>query len=394
VIRKVCYLTLLIIGLSGSAIYAQGSPLDRSLSQLQAELKSWTQNAKDNRTTYIAPDEFGSIIIYEYTGSLAADENAQFLNNIYMLGSSLCPGFGNSPPQEKDGWKVFAHTAGDARCNFFVTPANNNKGVIGFSFEKVSEGQYLYRYALAAAYERIGNSNSGATGSAPVTKMDTTSPKQQNAQLPQTANGSSDLKAAIDRIAANRRPIGLVYTEGEWDSYNASVTFDPHLLFPGGIAISPDCKSWDPAKPITATSAMGCGYIKYTLSGRTAYIKGESSNLDDYQGFKKGERVSINFSTVGATPMNISNPGSGAVWGGDLFMSPQGSISVGSWSGATVNGDNVFGFSGSEKQGIQGEYYLDGYIIGVKDSEGRISVDFIWQQDGEHVFLNGEQYNR
>jgi hypothetical protein len=77
-----------------------------------------------------------------------------------------------------------------------------------------------------------------------------------------------------------------------------------------------------------------------------------------------------------------------------LTMTPQGKIQVGSWSGATVSGAGFGAYGGSQKQGISGDYYLDGYLIGVQDARGAVSVTFIWQQDGQYVFLNGQQYNR
>jgi hypothetical protein len=206
--------------------------------------------------------------------------------------------------------------------------------------------------------------------------------------------GALSLQAAIDRIPKDRRPIGLVYSEGPWDSYKMQVTFVPHLLFPNGIAISPDCTSWDPAKPIAKQSAMGCSYDRYTLEGRTAYFSGDHESIDDYQGFKKGERLSINFSTVGGLANNGLNAGSNATWGGALTMTPQGKIQVASWSGATVSGAGFGAYGGSQKQGISGDYYLDGYLIGVQDARGAVGVTFIWQQNGQYVFLNGQQYNR
>jgi hypothetical protein len=222
-----------------------------------------------------------------------------------------------------------------------------------------------------------------------------TPPRPVNSvQAPKNTSAPSSLKAAIDAIPTDRRPIGLVYSEGPWDSYKMQVTFRPHLLFPNGIAISPDCTSWDPAKPITKTMAMGCEFDRYTLQGRTAYIGRDHESIDDYQGFKKGERLSINFSTVGGLANNGLNAGSNATWGGALTMSPMGKIQVGRWSGATVSGAGFGAYGGSQKQGITGDYYLDGYLIGVEDARGSISVTFIWQQNGQYIFLNGQQYNR
>jgi hypothetical protein len=221
-----------------------------------------------------------------------------------------------------------------------------------------------------------------------------TPPRPVNSVPTPPTSSAPSLQTAIDRIPQDRRPIGLVYSEGPWDSYKMQVTFRPHLLFPNGIAISPNCTSWDPAKPITKTMAMGCEFDRYTLQGRTAYIGRDHESIDDYQGFKKGERLSINFSTVGGLANNGLNAGSNATWGGELTMSPTGKIQVGSWSGATVSGAGFGAYGGSQKQGITGDYYLDGYLIGVQDARGSISVTFIWQQDGQYIFLNGEQYNR
>jgi hypothetical protein len=231
-------------------------------------------------------------------------------------------------------------------------------------------------------------------GQTATTAATPTPPRPVNSVQTPTPPRTSSLQAAIDRIPKDRRPIGLVYSEGPWDSYKMQVTFRPHLLFPNGIAISPDCTSWDPAKPITKTMAMGCEFDRYTLQGRTAYIGRGHESIDDYQGFKKGERLSINFSTVGGLANNGLNAGSNATWGGELTMSPTGKIQVGRWSGVTVSGAGFGAYGGSQKQGITGDYYLDGYLIGVEDARGSISVTFIWQQNGQYIFLNGQQYNR
>jgi hypothetical protein len=388
---------IFIIAANSRSALANGisAPSYTNMQDAAADFSTWKKSVEEKFTTYEPSDK--SAMVIAVLGD--KDNKSEFTRNrisiLFAAMNKFCPGMESIPYKLGDSYIGQAHSVGDTLCNFLVgtDKAGNWANVLTIEREKGSRQRY--RMGAHIFFEMTKGAglgpNVGANNAPPVQSA----PNDKKPLVPSTnSKVSTSLKSAIDRIPKDRRPIGLVYSEGPYDAYNASVTFRPHLLFPNGIMISPNCTAWDPAKPITADSAMGCGFERYRLEGRTAYFKGESESIDDYQGFKKGEMVSVNFSNTGGLSSAVPNSGSSAVWGGELTMTPHGKISVGSWSGATVSGSGFGAYGGSNKQGVSGDYYLDGYLIGVQDAKGNVGVSFIWQQDGQHIFLGGEQYNR
>lgn len=395
------------------------------------EFKKWKTETQGVFTVYTPPSGGSRLISFIGDAGTDSARNVEGIARLALAAESACPGFSKTKPdpsltsatgatQHLETEKNYCSltiarsvrlsqsigqptitTAGSPMVVVLLLAANSDKEPNDQALSMVYMASYIQSRltplikpdgtAQVPTWESDGNSKIAARTNGTIATLKKNDPLPE--AIPNTS--SSDLKAVMDAIPRANRPIGLVYTEGAWDSFNMSVTFNAHLLFPNGIAINPKCPAWNPMKPITQTTAMGCGFGTYTLEGDRAYIDGKSESINDYQGFKKGERVSINFSNIGGLANNGLNPaGANATWGGDLTMTPSGQIRVGSWSGATVDGPNFVAYGGSESRGIQGEYYLDGYLIGVKDAQGRISVSLIWQQDGQHVFLNGKQYNR
>jgi hypothetical protein len=374
------------------------------LGSIGKEMTTWNPESYDTISVFSSPDGFSKIVSYLGEVEKTTDKSNEKYGLLTKLASDNCPEFSSAPEEDAGSFRVKGNSGPKIRCTLFTS--TNDKGAIFATLllddiagnkKRVDHAFGVHVLSKEPSEKRIiGSGAPVAAASSPTASYaPAVTPAAQNAKQAQAASGSSaSLKAAIDKIPADRRPIGLVYTEGGWDSYNMMTKWVPHLLFPNGITISPDCKLWDPMRPITKDTAMGCYYDSYRLEGRTAYIDGKGQSIDDYQGFKKGERLSVNFSTVGGLAMNGLNPGVNSTWGGDLTMTPEGRIGVGSWSGASMSGAGYTAYGGSEGQSIVGEYYLDGYIIGIMDDQGNISVDFIWQQDGQYIFLNGEQYNR
>ncbi len=356
-------------------------------SERLAEFKTWRSTNEGQLSAHASPDGLSLILVATGDVDDTSTASAASVGRLIALASQQCPGLDSAPSKSTGNGEIRQIASNGFFCSLYFGRDRSGQFVSVASMEPDDLEPDVYAYAQAQFDSMI--QSAAITGKAPNV------PDPKGEPVPPPVKGSASLKAAMEKIPKDRKPIGLVYSEGEWDSYNMMITWNPHLLFPNGIAINPGCTDWDPAKPITKDTAMGCSYDRYELKGRTAYVSGDSESIDDYQGFKTGERISINYSTVcGLANNGLGTAGASAVWGGELTMTPQGQIRVGSWSGATVSGSNFGAYGGRSSEGIQGEYYLDGYLIGVQDAQGNIGVTFIWQQDGQHIFLNGEQYNR
>ncbi len=395
-----------------------------------AEFKKWKTETQGIFTVYSPPVGQSKVITFIGDSTWKTEKNKEAFTRLYTVAESACPGFNNVKIEPSvlgnGGGAAYLETAknycslnttrglrasinsGQSRIAYdgspfvFVLLLNPNSDpkpaspeistirMAGFIQSQLTPLIKHDGTPQARSWETADADFGGGIASTEISNTSETNAGQMVSKTP-----STDLKAAMDAIPAAHRPIGVVYTEGEWDSYNMSISFTPHILFPNGIAISPSCTEWNPMQPITKTSAMGCFFYTYTLKGSTAYLDSKGQSIHDYQGFKKGERVSVNFSNIGGLANNgLNPPGANATWGGDLSMSPSGRIQVGSWSGSSMSGPGYTAHGGQSRRGIEGEYYLDGFMIGVKDASGGISVSPIWQQNGRHIFLNGEQYNR
>ena len=75
-------------------------------------------------------------------------------------------------------------------------------------------------------------------------------------------------------------------------------------------------------------------------------------------------------------------------------MTQDGTIALGNWTSVIVSGSNVGG--GANSQGaIDGQYYLDGYLIAIASPDGSLRRGFIAgdrEESGFYIYLNGDQY--
>ncbi len=208
-------------------------------------------------------------------------------------------------------------------------------------------------------------------------------------------SNSVSLKAAMDAIPVAHRPIGIGVAEGEWDSYNMMTEYNFYALYPGGIALNMKC----PIDPKTPPSRRNCGKTQWTKKDGKIYIDGKKGSddaaSDIYFGFKPGERVSVDFGNISGGSAGGQFTGTTSVVAGDtLKMDVSGNIAIGSWSGASYNGPDAGVYSGGEKSAV-GEYYLDGYILAIKDKNGNISFGTITKMnksEGGYIYVNGTQY--
>jgi hypothetical protein len=77
-----------------------------------------------------------------------------------------------------------------------------------------------------------------------------------------------------------------------------------------------------------------------------------------------------------------------------ILMLATGNIRIGNWTGTSTQGAG-FGAYGTNSGSISGEYYLDGYVLAIKDGSGNISFGTIAakrEDNSNYLFVNGEQY--
>ena len=378
------------IAIIGTSVSGQNSGLTEQERDAQfqqdrqkqaAEFRKWKTEAQGIFTVYSPPVGLSKVITFIGDNTPNSQSNSEAIARLYAVAESACPGFGTAKIERsptEDGGASIDHQTATNYCS--LDTSRSIRGAIrnGQPFITYDGSPYVFVLLLnpnadpKPAIQEISPirmSDFITSRLTPAINLDGTRQIQSwemadtvsveeakssrvgsaNAKVSNTASADAgeatsnttpaDLKAAIDAIPRANRPIGLIYTEGAWDSYNMTVTFNPHMLFPNGITINPNCTAWNPMKPITKDTAMGCGFDTYRLEGDTAFIDSKSESINDYQGFKKGERVSVNFSNIGGLANNgLNPPGANATWGGDLAMSPSGKIQVGSWSGSTING--------------------------------------------------------
>jgi hypothetical protein len=286
-------------------------------------------------------------------------------------------------------------TGGNLQCVFMYSHANGKTGlvmgrVVGQDLAdvlKVADG------ALQIAMnEPLTGKASASAADAPANVAQPTAPVATGrtatgrAATPATA---TSLKTSVDGIPAAHRPIGMASVEGEFDSYNATITFDNYLLFPGGYAINSTCKNWNPMQ--SPAQQKGCSVVRYTQAGAgQVRIGGETSPTNLFEPFATGERVSYDYGNVSGR----GGSGYSQTSGSGLQLTRAGQITLSDWSGTSLGGGNYSGYAGNQG-GISGSYYLDGYIIAIEDNQGNVSAGFIAKKNegrDHYLYLNGELF--
>jgi hypothetical protein len=208
--------------------------------------------------------------------------------------------------------------------------------------------------------------------------------------------GRTALSDAIARIPAAHRPVGMGYLY-EWDSVAMSMGYTPYMLFRGNVAIEADCV-WNPSlPPVESARQNDCDVTRWrgTLPG-SVYVGTDSpEESGGFRGFAPGERITVNMSTQSGGSVGGQFTGTTSVLSsGELRMNTAGRIAIGSWTGTSTTGNN-FGAYGSSGGAINGDYYLEGYVLAIRDASGKITIGTIARkQEGRdsYMFVNGEQY--
>ncbi len=162
-----------------------------------------------------------------------------------------------------------------------------------------------------------------------------------------------------------------------------SMTFQWRMLLPGGAAVSAECGLQD----------GDCETARYTKRGNTVSMDVEGDVLFDetIRPFSPGTRLGIAVGNVsGGALMSTS-----VLSSGDLQMTRDGRISVGSWAGTSTQGGN-FNAHTSNGGAVSGRYYIDGYLLAIlDDATGEITVGTLFEKiegGDRYYYLNGELF--
>jgi hypothetical protein len=214
-------------------------------------------------------------------------------------------------------------------------------------------------------------------------------------KAPPSPSGRTSLSATIAAIPVAHRPIGMAFMF-KWDPVAMSMGFSPYMLFRGNVAIDADC-AWNPSLPPTESARKNkCDLTLWrgTLPDRVYVGTDSNEESGGFRGFSAGERVTVNMSREGGGSVGGAFGGTSVLSGGELRMDGAGRIAIGSWTGTSTNGDSFSAYS-SNSGGIDGEYYLDGYVLAIRDASGQITVGTVARkQEGRdsYMFVNGKQY--
>jgi hypothetical protein len=213
------------------------------------------------------------------------------------------------------------------------------------------------------------------------------------------------LIAYANKIPAANRPVKMISRSSSsfsgWPPIS-TFTISIYMLFADGFATN--CSDWDPAitAPKKEYMAEGCYSTRWRKTGSNYQLLASdgtwdgSDIADDYAVPKKGERMDLNFGNINSYGQSVGTMTAGTLSGSDLFMRSDGSIAVGKWASTNIAGPTVVGYSGGNDKPLIGQYYIDGNIIVLQDSDGTLSAGFITgvidKGEWQHIYLNGTHY--
>jgi hypothetical protein len=318
-----------------------------------------------------------------------------------------CPGIAAAPARKTANGRgtALVVAAGSRQC-VVVTGHGNGKVGMSLGLQNTAEDIGLVKLAEFMLFNRLDAKTTGQAGGAAAVP---TPPTGQTAMSTNKSGGGksastapvpqpASLKAAINRIPPANRPIDMAY-RSEWDSVSMSMSYVPWVLFADNIAVEADCDTWNysytPSRATISKNAIGCDVATWRKVGGS--IKFDDDDPVDHGGFGRfapGERINIAMRRQGGGSVGGGFGSTSVISSGDLRMTPAGQIAIGSWSGVTTTGSNFTAY-GSGNRGVQGTYYLDGFLMAVQDAAGRISIGFISRRtEGRDTYMivNGKLY--
>lgn len=222
---------------------------------------------------------------------------------------------------------------------------------------------------------------------------------------PATAAASpADLKRALDVVPRANRPARIVLRSVmRFNGALAYPSFEPWMLFANGWSTA--CTDWDAATIAPTPQALApfkCKMLRWRKAGaghafETEPGKWEDEGPSNLTQFTPGQRIDVDLvnksgfgSPIGAPGLAVSSLNSG-----QLQMSSDGRIAVGSLTSVVVSGASVGGGSTRRRGPAVGSYHLDGHMIAIADAQGGIRRGFIAEDKGKggpYVYLNGDLF--
>lgn len=189
-------------------------------------------------------------------------------------------------------------------------------------------------------------------------------PVEPSAPVEPTINGqgNSALAALNARIPAANRPVSAVLGEEFVSSFNGTIfinSVEPRFImtFPNGY--STDCHRWD----IVADSPT-----PESIGDRCGDLTTEQQEDTPLRGFAPGETLNISF---GSLTTSVFLTGGGFINSGDLILTSDGRIALGSRGFSSISAGDVT-VTGNSQSNETGRYYLNGYTITVQMDSGEV----------------------
>jgi hypothetical protein len=225
-----------------------------------------------------------------------------------------------------------------------------------------------------------GDASSGASDTASQTIVSTV----QDLDI-----SDSELRIKNGLIPANQRPVSAsLYSYSRWSGFPAMLIFEVGMAvaFDNGVEIA--CLEWDPAETVDLNK----------LANTEDCTLPEDDDKSKIFPFKAGERLTLSYGNVSASGFDGLEGSASSVSGRGLQLNKAGEIILDRWRASHLSAAAARARStATNKSGVTGRYYLDGYTITILTNKGEILNGFIgYSVDDSNkidaLFLNGKHY--
>ncbi len=372
-----------------------------SLSWAQASA-GWRLESSDANSDTVKHDNGAQVKVIAQSVDKVVDD-LDVLRLVTLPMNKNCPGIAQRTPEKmSNGRGVFVQIKTSLGQCIVGAGQGNGKAVMVMGMQSTREDVGIMKLVEFMVANRIDRNSTAQSLSSTLPAQVPQATGQAKAEGSEqqgavAAPNATDLKSLIAAIPEANRPIGMAF-RSEWDSVAMSMSYVPWVLFANNVAVEADCARWNPSVSPNVSNltkiAPGCSVVRYVKRGdQIVFDKDDSISTGGFYGFKPGERITVAMGRRGggsvggaATTRVISS--------GQLRMNADGRIEVGAWTGATTTGSNFGAYSGS-KSAVNGQYYLDGFLVAIQDQRGQTSIGFIAgkiEGRDRFMFLNGKQY--
>lgn len=211
----------------------------------------------------------------------------------------------------------------------------------------------------------------------------------KNISSTEISNNDNHLEALNQGLPSSNKAVSAaVVLDSYWSGFPAMLTHKAVMLltFPDGTELG--CTDWSPAGAFPSIS----------IQQNSDCLFAEDKNRKTISGFEAGERITLAFGRVSAVGIGGTEGSASALSGGDIVMSQDGRIALGSWTANKLSAAAAQARATSTKKTkLYGRYYLDGHTISIATEDGEVIHGLIgYSKDRQNkikaLFLNGKHY--